>query len=567
MSTSTVQQWANGSLPNDGLKLVLGGASGSFGFDSKENTLTSHQPQLIVELAGAQGPAGPQGLQGIPGATGAQGPKGSTGTTGLTGSQGPAGNTGSTGPQGQGFNFTGPFNPATAYNRYDVATYNGSAYFATVAISASSVTPDQNPAWTLFVQQGAQGPTGPTGSAGPQGQTGPQGQSGAIGSQGPIGLTGSQGPTGQTGTNGTNGQGFNFRNAFDPTLNYIAYDVVAYNGSTYEASTAISASSVTPDQNPAWTLFAQQGAQGPTGPAGPQGQTGSQGQSGAIGPQGPIGLTGSQGPTGQTGTNGTNGQGFNFTGPFNPATVYYPYDVATYNGSTYETPAGAPAGGPTPDQNSAWVLFAQAGAAGTSGATGAIGTQGPAGATGATGPQGSPGIAGPSGANGQGFNFTGPFNSSGPYNQYDVATYNGSTYFANAMVPAASGTPNPVPPQSTSWTLVTQGFNFTGPFILANTYNPYDVATYNGSVYIAVTAVQANQNTPDQNTASWTRSSSSKARPAPKARKVLSASPALRVRRARKAPLVPPAAVPTQPPPPRSPGSTPSTLIRCPGHR
>jgi hypothetical protein len=29
-------------------------------------------------------------------------------------------------------------------------------------------------------------------------------------------------------------------------------------------------------------------------------------------------------------TNGTNGIGFNFTGPYNPATNYNPYDVATY---------------------------------------------------------------------------------------------------------------------------------------------------------------------------------------------------------------------------------------------
>ena len=83
-----------------------------------------------------------------------------------------------------------------------------------------------------------------------------------------------------------------------------------------------------------------------------------------------------------------------------------------------------------------------------------------------------------------------------------MTTYNGSTYFANAMVPAASGTPNPVPPQSTSWTLVTQGFNFTGPFNTGASYNPYDVATYNGSVYTANAAIAASSVTPDQG-GSW----------------------------------------------------------------
>ena len=85
---------------------------------------------------------------------------------------------------------------------------------------------------------------------------------------------------------------------------------------------------------------------------------------------------------------------------------------------------------------------------------------------------------------------------------YDVVTYNGSTYFANTAVPAASGTPNPVPPQSTSWTLVTQGFNFTGPFNTGASYNAYDVATYNGSAYFANAAIPASSVTPDQG-GSW----------------------------------------------------------------
>jgi len=191
--TSTVQQWASGSLPNYGFKLTLFTATGSFGFDSKENTLTSHQPQLIVELAGEQGPAGPQGPQGNPGATGAQGPQGSTGATG---SQGPAGPTGNTGPQGQGFSFRGQFDSGAQYNPYDVATYNGSAYFAPALIPAGGTTPDINPAWTLFVQQGATGPAGPQGSVGPTGATGPQGPIGQTGAQGSIGPTGATGPAG-----------------------------------------------------------------------------------------------------------------------------------------------------------------------------------------------------------------------------------------------------------------------------------------------------------------------------------------------------------------------------------
>ncbi len=187
--TSVVQQWVAGTLPNYGFKLMPA-SDGSFGFDSKENTLTSHQPQLIVELAGPEGPAGPQGIQGV------QGPAGASGAMGATGPQG------NPGTNGQGFNFIGPFNAATGNSPYDVVTYNGAAYVANTNVAPNGATPDVNPAWTLFVPQGATGPTGATGAPG------------ATGATGATGPTGSTGPQGNAGTNGTNGVGFIFLGAW-----------------------------------------------------------------------------------------------------------------------------------------------------------------------------------------------------------------------------------------------------------------------------------------------------------------------------------------------------------------
>ena len=248
--TSTVRQWANGSLPNDGLKLVLGGPSGSFGFDSKENTLTSHQPQLIVELAGAQGPAGPQGLQGIQGATGAQGLQGSAGAPGLAGSQ------------GQGFNFKGPFNAASGNSLYDVVTYNGAAYVANTNVAPNGATPDVNPAWTLFVPQGATGATGPTGPAGATGATGSIGPTGATGATGSQGPAGSQGQAGTNGINGTNGVGFNFRSAWVSGTTYAVNDVVTENGNSYVETAATLPNDATDPATDTtnWSLIAQAGA-------------------------------------------------------------------------------------------------------------------------------------------------------------------------------------------------------------------------------------------------------------------------------------------------------------------
>lgn len=79
--TTTVSAWLDGSLANNGLAVALVGPGGAFSFDSKESSLTSHQPQLIVQLAGS----------GVPGPQGPQGPTGSEGPAGPNGAAGPVG--------------------------------------------------------------------------------------------------------------------------------------------------------------------------------------------------------------------------------------------------------------------------------------------------------------------------------------------------------------------------------------------------------------------------------------------------------------------------------------------
>ena len=74
------------------------------------------------------------------------------------------------------------------------------------------------------------------------------------------------------------------------------------------------------------------------------------------------------------------------------------------------------------------------------------------GLTGATGPQGPQGTPGTNGTNGTGFNFTGPFSASTSYNVNDVATYNGSSYVA-IVASQGAGTPDTNP---TDWTLMAQ---------------------------------------------------------------------------------------------------------------
>ncbi len=140
---------------------------------------------------------------------------------------------------------------------------------------------------------GPQGPQGTTGAVGPTGATGSQGATGLQGAQGPLGpmgLTGAQGLQGVAGPQGAAGTGFNFRAAFDNTASYAAYDVVSYNGSSYNAKTATNPGDPTPDVNPNWSLMAQEGAAGPAGAQGAVGPQGIQGPMGFQGPQGPPGV-------------------------------------------------------------------------------------------------------------------------------------------------------------------------------------------------------------------------------------------------------------------------------------
>jgi hypothetical protein len=146
--TNLVKNWADFPAQNQGLLLSASPSTATSVFiDSKENTTTSHAPELEIAVEGPAGPAGAQGPAGPAGSEGPIGPAGPQGTIGATGPQGPAG---PTGPKGD----TGATGPAGS--------------------------------------QGRAGSPGATGAMGPMGPQGPQGPQGVQGPQGPAG-TGSVG--------------------------------------------------------------------------------------------------------------------------------------------------------------------------------------------------------------------------------------------------------------------------------------------------------------------------------------------------------------------------------------
>jgi hypothetical protein len=234
--TSAVQQWLGtdglgaGGVPNYGVALVAREGA-SLSLDSKENSQTSHEPRLNIQMSKSAGPQGPQGPEGDKGDTGPQGPqgekgekgdKGDTGATGPTGPQGPKGDTGATGPQGpQGVKGdTGATGPQGAQG-------------------VQGETGVQGP-------QGTKGDTGATGATGPQGPSGPQGPQGVQGDVGP------QGPAGPQGA-----KGLNWKGAWDATTNYVTDDAVSYVGSSWRALR--DNANVTPVEGADWTIVAQKG--------------------------------------------------------------------------------------------------------------------------------------------------------------------------------------------------------------------------------------------------------------------------------------------------------------------
>jgi len=216
---------------------------------------------------------------------------------------------------------------------------------------------------------------------------------------------------------------------------------------------------------------------------------------GLPGIQGPMGATGSQG------LQGNPGSGFQFQSNWVSGNTYNPNDVVLYYGTLYITAGGVSENGtPPPQDTSDWSLF-------TAGynfagvwsdysnynfddvvnfngslyvALDTVYGYG----------DGADYVPTPAQDPGdwqlftQGLNPTGNYSSGATYNPGDIAFYNGSAW---VYLPPEDSAPSSNPPNSNpNWTQLTQGFNPTGPFNSATGYNFGDVAYYNGSSYVFV---------------------------------------------------------------------------------
>ena len=471
--TPIVQYWLNNSGTNNGIGIWSSNPSTSVGtgvnvtFDAKEDTDTSHDPQLDIVLttggsAGATGPTGPTGATGAAGATGATGatgpsggPKGATGATGATG---PTGLTGATGPTGTtgtaGTNGTNGTNGATGPIGPTGAAGASGAKGATGSTGPAGVTGPTGTTGTAGTN-GTNGTNGATGPIGPTGAAGASGAKGATGSTGPAGVTGPTGTTGTAGTNGTNGTN-GATGPIGPTGAAGASGAKGATGST--GPTGVTGPTGASGTN---------GTPGGTGPIGPTGASGTPGATGPTGQQGIQGIPGTTGANGSTGATGATGAtGLNWQGSYITGQAYTANAAVFYQGSAYVTVAGATSS-QVPGSSPAWQLLAEEGATGPTGTPGTSGAQGPTGPEGPTGPQGpngnngnngAPGATGATGPTGpRGLTWNGPWNSSTTYSIGGSVSYKGSSYIS-----LTSNNTNNEPDTSPDWQLIAQE-GATGP--------------------------------------------------------------------------------------------------------
>lgn len=189
---------------------------------------------------------------------------------------------------------------------------------------------------------------------------------GAGGAGQVLKVTGTQ-VVGWAAENGSPGPAFSPQGAWSSGNNYLQYNAVTYEGSSYWCTNASGVSGSTtppPSDTSNWQLIAAKGdtgSTGSTGPQGPPGETGAAGATGPAGPEatpitgitenpsgsgnltistastnyGPFALKGPAGPAGADGADGAPGPAFNAIGGWNSGASYTQYDAVTYEGSSY----------------------------------------------------------------------------------------------------------------------------------------------------------------------------------------------------------------------------------------
>jgi len=144
------------------------------------------------------------------------------------------------------------------------------------------------------------------------------------------------------------------------------------------------------------------------------------------------------------------GEGFQFEDTYNAGTTYQDGDVVSYGGYTYVYVNSTPASGQTPTDNSYWDVLTT------------------------------------------GFKTTGNYSHGTTYKTGDVVNYGGNAYVCIANHTNQYPTDTNGSPQTSYWNLIVEGFNYTGTYSAAATYNIGDVVRYTSTSYVQIKDRQTN---------------------------------------------------------------------------
>jgi len=154
------------------------------------------------------------------------------------------------------------------------------------------------------------------------------------------------------------------------------------------------------------------------------------------------------------------GEGFQFEDTYNAGTTYQDGDVVTYGGYSYVYINSTPASGQTPTDNEYWDVLTT------------------------------------------GFKTQGLYSHGTTYKTGDVVRYGGNSYVCVANHTNQYPADTNGAAQTSYWNLIVEGFNYTGTYSAAATYNIGDVVRYESTSYIQLKDRQVNV-TPGTDGTTW----------------------------------------------------------------
>jgi hypothetical protein len=407
------------------------------------------------------------------------------------GPQGPIGPQGDQGDPGAELRWIGEWNATNEYSISNLVTHLGSTWYSVK--NSTNEVPTESPSeyWQLFVSKGEQGETG---SIGPTGATFEVLASETITLSAGLSASVSNNISGSTnnltfylprGDRGEPGLGLVYLNDWTATNEYVAENLVTFEGSTWYALQSNTNEFPTNNGSVYWKQFVSRGSAGSTGISAFVEIGGvttlNAGESATV--------TNAQSANTNRlffglprGERGLPGAALTYIGDWTATNIYATSNLVTFEGSTWYALQNST--NKSPYSSEYWTLFVSIGEQGFQGFPGLPGSVGP------IGPQGVPGAGN--------VTFAGTWTNTIPYLTNQLVTHSGIVYYAvenstNIQPPNVSywrifvdrGGPGPIGPLGPQGPPGVSNANIRGVWTNNILYFESDVVSHAGSAWFA----------------------------------------------------------------------------------